>query len=608
MEDTLELRMDGNSLLKAVWLRRLRLTRLLLEGGAYINESNERGETPLMLACLSTHTDAQSASCAKMVQYLLENQADPNIQDKAGKTALMHACSAQAGHQVASLLLSNGADPSLEDRGGASALVYAINANDQETLRLLLHACKAKGKDVIIITTDKSACGAKTTKQYLNVPPSPELEDRSPPTLGPTPAPSVLCASPSEIDLKTSPSPSPVGEEPSDSIFSFQAKRAAKPLPSQEPPLLPSPTRKPVGAGPKRARLPQLKRLQSEPWGLIAPSVLGAGAGEEGRRASSQEDVVSGMNGVVLTRRAALSHHDSGEGRDTGFGPAIGTDPTSATSYIRKASCDKPLPQHQPLARRCTAPANQEAAGGGGGAGLRDRRRMGNEHYDSDSQLYCDSAPAADRRKLTASPLALLTGSRDSLDSVSSSSPCSTRRRGGGSALLERRGSGTLLLDHISHTRPGQLPPLNINPNPPIPDIGACSKPSSPLSSGLRGLAPPPPAPPSPKRGFPKPHRKLLRRHSMQLEQMKQLCDFEEMAAHQCVSVRDIHTLLQRCAGLSVSHSGVSPAGHCNLPWAGAHSTVAADTQPDQQVDCYTRGQRPAMSLMTAPERRTEQV
>ena len=174
MDDDTELRTDGNSLLKAVWLGRLRLTRLLLEGGAYINESNDKGETALMVACITKHVDQQSISKSKMVKYLLDNRADPNIQDKSGKTALIHACIRRAGGDVVSLLLENGADPSLEDRTGASALVYAINADDKDALRHLLDACKAKGKEVIIITTDKSSSGTKTTKQYLNVPPLPK--------------------------------------------------------------------------------------------------------------------------------------------------------------------------------------------------------------------------------------------------------------------------------------------------------------------------------------------------------------------------------------------------------------------------------------------------
>ncbi|XP_010220022.1 PREDICTED: ankyrin repeat domain-containing protein 34C [Tinamus guttatus] len=194
MDEATELQTGGNSLLKAVWLGRLRLTRLLLEGGAYINESNEKGETALMVACVTKHVDQQSISKAKMVKYLLDNRADPNIQDKAGRTALMHACMQGAGADVVSLLLENGADPSLEDHSGASALVHAINADDEDVLQHLLNACKAKGKEVIIITMDKSASGTKSAKQYLNVPPALQFKEK---------APAEGCATPSDISLKT---------------------------------------------------------------------------------------------------------------------------------------------------------------------------------------------------------------------------------------------------------------------------------------------------------------------------------------------------------------------------------------------------------------------
>uniref|UniRef100_A0A672F6G4 Ankyrin repeat domain 34Bb n=1 Tax=Salarias fasciatus TaxID=181472 RepID=A0A672F6G4_SALFA len=168
----------GSSSLTAVYLSRLRLTRLLLEGGAYINESNEHGETPLMVACKTRHTDSQSVPKHKMVRYLLENGADPNIQDKTGKTALMHACLEQTGAEILSLLSEQRADPTLEDHSGLSALVYAVNSGNRDILSVLLDACKAKGKEVIIITTNKIPSGHQMTKQYLNVPPPPDLEER----------------------------------------------------------------------------------------------------------------------------------------------------------------------------------------------------------------------------------------------------------------------------------------------------------------------------------------------------------------------------------------------------------------------------------------------
>ncbi|XP_028679023.2 ankyrin repeat domain-containing protein 34C [Erpetoichthys calabaricus] len=537
MDESPEVRTDGNSLLKAVWLRRLRLTRLLVEGGAYINESNDRGETPLMMACMSKHEDQQCVSRYKMVKYLLENKADPNIQDKTGRTSLMHACSERAGHEVVALLLENGADPSLEDHSGASALVYAINADDKETLKHLLDACKAKGKEVIIIRTDKSPSGTKTTKQYLNVPPSPELEDRF------TPMP---CMSPSDIELKTSPSPN--NDKEQETIFSFQTKRLASctlvtttttsftTKVATEPG---SPPRKPSSH--KRARLPQLKRLQSEPWGLIAPSVLAAASGyaDDSKRATSDDEIVSSINGLSLSKRPPLSRHNSIDSKDstsclpmvselTGHFSSVSSAPAS-----RKTSYEKLHSHHQPLARRSTVPADQDAGTSNTGPiNLREmvyRRRLGNEHYDSDSQLYSDSLSLdsgktpLEKRKQNTSPLTLATGSRESLDSIPCTSPVTARRRTPG--LLERRGSGTLLLDHISHTRPGFLPPLNINPNPPIPDIGASSKASSPLTSCCRSVVPAVPS--SPKKIDLRSKKKLIRRHSMQVEQMKQLSDFE---------------------------------------------------------------------------------
>ncbi|XP_077566439.1 ankyrin repeat domain-containing protein 34C [Stigmatopora nigra] len=527
MADILELRTDGNSLLKAVWLRRLRLTRLLLEGGAYINESNERGETPLMVACMSTHGDQQSVSKSKLVKYLLDKQADPNIQDKGGRTALMHACIHQAGHEVVEHLLGNGADPSLEDRGGASALVYAINADEKQTLKLLLDACKAKGKEVIIITTDKSPSGTKTTKQYLNVPPSPELVEKSSP---------AYCTSPSDVDVSESPS---AEQEEQNTFFSFQTRMKTSCSANKLANGPPSPAKRTVGH--KRARLPQLKRLQSEPWGLIAPSVLAerAAAIDESKKPGLDDDVVTGVNGLTLGKRATLSRQNSVDGKESAF-PLVGDQAFKMTSSLSvpptsKAAFERSLSQHQPLARRSTVPTEQDGVGATHPC-LRDpthKRRLGNDHYDSDSQLYSDSirldSPKVpvERRKLNTSPLALLTSSRESLDSnTSTSSPSTVRRRPPG--LLERRGSGTLLLDHISQTRPGHLPPLNVNPNPPIPDIGTSSKPSSPLASGFRSLAPV--ALNTPKRGGFKCKKKLVRRHSMQVEQMKQLSAFEKLA------------------------------------------------------------------------------
>ncbi|XP_012515255.1 PREDICTED: ankyrin repeat domain-containing protein 34C [Propithecus coquereli] len=532
MDDDTELRTDGNSLLKAVWLGRLRLTRLLLEGGAYINESNDKGETALMVACSTQHADQQSSSKTRMVKYLLDNRADPNIQDKSGKTALIHACIRRAGGEVVSLLLENGADPSLEDRTGASALVYAINADDKDALKHLLDACKAKGKEVIIITTDKSSSGTKTTRRYLNVPPSPKAEDR------PSPPP---CASPSNVTLKAPGLGSPPAEK-EDDVFGLQAGRpsgcnASKAL--NEPG---SPTRK--AGNLRRARLPQLKRLQSEPWGLIAPSVLAASSRQdEAQSTGTDREVLKSISDGSLAKRRPLSRTNSIDSKDPTLFPTVTEQllkfPASPAPASWKAACEKGQAPHPRLAPRGTLPVDPEKGGLGppGPSALTEPASLAqleNDLYDLELQPGADPPGSvrlepgkgpSDRKKLNSCHVSLFHGSRESLDAVPGASPSSARRRP--PHLLERRGSGTLLLDRIPHTRPGFLPPLNVNLNPPIPDIRSSGRPSSPLASGVKSMVPI--APSSPKRADARSKRKLLRRHSMQIEQMKQLSDFEEI-------------------------------------------------------------------------------
>ncbi|NXR54808.1 AN34C protein, partial [Hippolais icterina] len=502
MDEVTELELGGNSLLKAVWLGRLRLTRLLLEGGAYINESNDKGETALMVACITTHVDQQSIHKAKMVKYLLDNRADPNIQDKSGKTALMHACIRGAGGDVVSLLLESGADPSLEDHSGASALVHAINAEDRAVLQHLLNACRAKGKEVIIITMDTSASGTKTAKQYLNVAPALEFKERAPLEEGTAPA---------SAHLKT-PGSAPCPAEKESSIVPAHPAHTG----DTEPP---SPGQR-AGAA-RRAHLPRLKRLRSEPWGLVAPSVLAASSHRD------DSEVIAGIGDLSLSKKPSLTRSGSSKGRDPSLFPPV--DEQALGPLARKASHEKSPGAHPCLSRSSTVPEEPESAGSPAGpaAGMDAPhwRRPGTEHSADPQVTEAGKAPS-ERRKMSGSHLALLDGPCDSPSGSTSTSPSSGRRRPPG--LLERRGSGTLLLDHISHTRPGYLPPLNVNPNPPIPDIGSGKAPS-PLAAGLKPLVPLTPS--SPRRGDLRAHRKLLRRHSMQAEQMRHLSDFEEVVA-----------------------------------------------------------------------------
>ncbi|KAM9354834.1 uncharacterized protein KZ484_012944 [Pholidichthys leucotaenia] len=196
---------DCSPLINAASSGKHRLVRLLVEGGAQVNGSNPRGETALLAACKALRGEPSGPEMVKILTYLLQNKADPDAQDQAGRTALMYACMERAGAQVVSTLLAAGANPSLEDYSGASALVYAVNAQDQPTLKVLMDACRDRGHDIIIITTEPGANGGPVTRRYLNIPPSP---DTSP----------VSCMSPSDIVLKTGSPNSSDGEN----IFNFR--------------------------------------------------------------------------------------------------------------------------------------------------------------------------------------------------------------------------------------------------------------------------------------------------------------------------------------------------------------------------------------------------
>ncbi|XP_029316839.1 uncharacterized protein LOC115027575 isoform X2 [Cottoperca gobio] len=256
---------DCSPLISAAASCKLRLVRLLVEGGAQVNRHNPKGETPLLAACKALRGEPAGPETVKLLTYLLQNkvsseihflsccllstgllrtnQAEPNAQDRAGRTALMYACMERAGAQVASTLLAAGADPCMEDYSGASALVYAINAQHQPTLKVLMDACRARGRDIIIIATEMNVSGGPVTRRYLNVTPSP---DTSP----------VSCMSPSDIVLKTGSPNSPDGEN----IFNFRGTGMRRSSSSSRHPSCElSPLSRSSTPPPRQRRL-------SEPW------------------------------------------------------------------------------------------------------------------------------------------------------------------------------------------------------------------------------------------------------------------------------------------------------------------------------------------------------
>ncbi|KAM6224914.1 ankyrin repeat domain-containing protein 34B [Rhynchocyon petersi] len=513
MDEGIEISIDGNSLIKAVHQSRLRLTRLLLEGGAYINESNDRGETPLMIACKSKHVDHQSVSKAKMVKYLLENNADPNIQDKSGKTALMHACLEKAGPEVVSLLLESGADLTLQDHSSYSALVYAINSEDRETLKVLLRACKAKGKDVIIITTAKSPSGRHTTKQYLNMPPA---DTDGNPFL-------ATCATPSEIDITTASSPLSHSSETEMTPFDFHDLEPSGSSDDTWEPV--SPRRKPA-ITPNGPKLPQ-----APPWIKSTPSLMlqnrVASLQEELQDITPEEELSYKINGLALSKRF-ITRHQSIDVKDTAhLLRAFDQTDSRKMSYdeMHYQSLFSEGNQHGIEFPVDQDPEINQTIFTSTLRSIVQKRNSGANHYSSDSQLSAgliamtleDGKAPVGKKKILSPSASLLSGSKDLLENMPPG-PLSRRNH----AVLERRGSGAFPLDpSISQSRPGFLPPLNLNPYPPITDINA-NKISSLFSCGQKVLVPTVPI-------FPKEFKSkkmLLRRQSLQTEQIKQLVNF----------------------------------------------------------------------------------
>ncbi|KFQ63437.1 ankyrin repeat domain-containing protein 34B [Pelecanus crispus] len=518
MAEMVELPAEGNSLIRAVYQSRLRLTRLLLEGGAYINESNDRGETPLMIACRTKHVDSQSVSKVKMVKYLLENKADPNIQDKSGKTALMHACLEKAGPELVSLLLKSGADPSLQDHSNCSALVYAINSEDKETLKVLLNACRAQGKEVIIITMDKSPLGRQKTKQYLNVLPADLEECHSP----------IACASPSEIEVKTSPSPLSSSNETKKALFSFKELDHPRSMDNSSQTV--SPTRKSsltkVGS-----KLAQVQQLQSEPWIKSSPSLVHqnkiASLQEELQDITPEEELSFKINGLALSKRF-ITRHQSIDIKDTAH--LLRTFDETGSRKLSYDEINSQTPYVEDKHNASGIRVGKDASLGqisfiSNLSSIIQKRNLGANHYSSDSQLTTSLNPAAaqdsksviGKKKILSPSHSLLSSSREVLENMPAVT-LSMRNR----AFLERRGSGALLLDHIAQTRPGFLPPLNVNPHPPVPDITLINRVSGVISCGQKHLIPAAPAFPRETKST----KMLLRRQSLQTEQIKQLVNF----------------------------------------------------------------------------------
>jgi ankyrin repeat protein len=139
-----------------------RVRRAVTEAGLDAGASDQRGNTPLMLAAYNGHTAvvefllgrgapidarnregrtalmfAATGPFPETVSLLLERGAAPNATDKAeGWSPLMFAA-AEGNREVARHLLEHGADPTLTDRDGETARTFAANGSHTAVVNLL---------------------------------------------------------------------------------------------------------------------------------------------------------------------------------------------------------------------------------------------------------------------------------------------------------------------------------------------------------------------------------------------------------------------------------------------------------------------------------------
>ena len=111
-------------LLKAVAQRKIKLIKLLLQGGVNIDIQGYDGKTPLIVACSFVPEDFENETLVVLIEFLLKNGASPNLQDIKGRTALMYAFRHALSVDIIDKLLQNGAEPMITDFDGLNAFDF----------------------------------------------------------------------------------------------------------------------------------------------------------------------------------------------------------------------------------------------------------------------------------------------------------------------------------------------------------------------------------------------------------------------------------------------------------------------------------------------------
>ncbi len=130
------LQVDATPLLEAARRGRIKLVRILTEGGADIGARNATGQGVLAVAVASDDV-IDGKLRLQMVRYLLQHGADVDGTDKLGRTPLIHACLSGVGRDVVRVLVDAGSDVLHRDKFDRNSLEYARQVADHAVTSLL---------------------------------------------------------------------------------------------------------------------------------------------------------------------------------------------------------------------------------------------------------------------------------------------------------------------------------------------------------------------------------------------------------------------------------------------------------------------------------------
>ena len=446
---------EGTDLFETVRKRRLHVTNLLLDGGSSVNSIDGNGQNVLIAAILSTHEDVQSAEKESYVRFLLEKGADPNYTDSLGKTALIHVCEKRLGIALIRLLLEFKADATIADKNGMSPLLYVADAADEAILSLLAKACKAKGKDVIIVrpkvqkgSTD-SASGNEVNSSGSNAPEN------------------VRCSEPAN-DLLSVPR-----DKSEDATGTIQRHSDGRPR------VIGSPTPKP-----KLRNLPKEGNVSLEvpsPTDARIYSILRADSSSDDNLSlihSPDAETTSKQGGRVRVLRRRNTADLFPASAYTTFTPPIrrkGIQPSKKyiLNPLKRCSLDEVKASLLEWEKELTKTVDSCATDKAAAEQVPPLSPIVFRHPEIDVKLSAccdvfDSAPV----KKTSSLKGLESIPREFLPPGCESPQGQRRVVGPGGRVLLRQGSGTRLFDSMAFSRPGTLPPLNVSVRRPIPGIG----------------------------------------------------------------------------------------------------------------------------------------